>query len=166
MLRRRSIRLRIIVLVLVPVIGLIGLYAEVLNLTLGKVLTLRQEASIRKQVTLPVANVQRELGNERADALAFLARPGKNDLHVLATQGAKTDLAISKFGAAVERALASGPAPKERGAFLTWQADLNNVRGLRTSVVKHQVTKIQAARSYSAILEGGDNVQNQAILPV
>ena len=60
MLRRRSIRLRIIVLVLVPVAGLIGLYAEVLNLTLGKVLTLRQEASIRELVALPVADVQRQ----------------------------------------------------------------------------------------------------------
>jgi hypothetical protein len=98
MLRRRSIRLRIIVLVLVPVVGLIGLYAEVLNLTLGKVLTLRQEASIRELVALPVADVQRQLGNERGLALQYLARPGHGDLRVLLNQGTKTDAAIRRFG--------------------------------------------------------------------
>jgi hypothetical protein len=48
MLRRRSIRLRIIVLVLVPVVTLLGLYTEVLNLTVSNLLTLRQQAAIRR----------------------------------------------------------------------------------------------------------------------
>jgi len=42
MLRRRSIRMRIIVLVLVPVIALIGLYAVALALTLNSFLTVDQ----------------------------------------------------------------------------------------------------------------------------
>ena len=166
MLRRRSIRLRIIVLVLVPVVGLIGLYAEVLNLTLGKVLTLRQEASIRELVALPVADVQRQLGNERGLALQYLARPGHGDLKVLLKQGTKTDAAVRRFGTAVQRALDSGPVAKERRAFLTWQADLKQVRSLRESVVSLNLTKIQAAGGYSTMLEGGDNVLNQAIIPV
>jgi signal transduction histidine kinase len=165
-LRRRSIRLRIIVLVLVPVIGLIGLYAEVLNLTLGKVLTLRQEASIRDLVALPVANVQRQLANERGLALQYLARPGHDDLKVLLKQKTRTDAAIRRFGVAVERALDSGPVAKERRAFLSWQASLKKVRSLRSSVVSLSLTKIQAAGGYSSILEGGDNVLNQAIIPV
>jgi signal transduction histidine kinase len=166
MLRRRSIRLRIIVLVLVPVIGLIGLYAEVLNLTVGKVLTLRQEASIRELVALPVANVQRQLANERGLALQYLARPGHDDRKVLLEQKTKTDAAIRRFGAAVNRALDSGPVAKERRAFLSWHASLKKVRGLRGSVVNLSLTKIQAADGYSTILEGGDNVLNQAIIPV
>jgi signal transduction histidine kinase len=166
MLRRRSIRLRIIVLVLVPVIGLIGLYAEVLNLTVGKVLTLRQEASIRELVALPVADVQMQLGNERGLALQYLARPGHDDLTALLRQKAKTDAAIRRFGTAVTRALDSEPVAKEQQAFLSWQASLKKVRELRRSVVNLSLTKIQAAGSYSTILEGGDNVLNQAITPV
>ena len=166
MLRRRSIRLRIIVLVLVPVIGLIGLYAEVLNLTLGKVLTLRQEASIRELVALPVSNVQRQLASERGLALQYLARPGHDDLKVLLKQKSRTDAAIGRFGAAVQRALDSGPVDKERRAFLSWQASLKKVRSLRGSVVSLSLTKIQAAGAYSSILEGGDDVLNQAIIPV
>src|SRR5258707_1599292 len=121
MLRRRSIRLRIIVLVLVPVMGLIGLYAEVLNLTLGKVLTLRQEAAIRQLVALPVADVQRQLANERGFALQYLASPGHVDLKLLLGQEKTTDAAVRRFGAAVQTALNSSPAQKERRGILFWR---------------------------------------------
>jgi signal transduction histidine kinase len=166
MLRRRSIRLRIIVLVLVPVLGLLGLYAEVLNLTLGKILTLRQEAQIRGLVALPVANVQKQLANERGFALAYLARPSHTDLKLLLRQGTKTDQAIKHFNTAVQTAVNSGPVRKERQAFLSWQADLNKVDGVRSSVVSQGLSKIDAAGAYSTLLEGGDNVLSQAILPV
>src|SRR5258707_2167976 len=166
MLRRRSIRLRIIVLVLVPVMGLIGLYAEVLNLTLGKVLTLRQEAAIRQLVALPVAEVQRQLANERGFALQYLASPGHVHLKVLLGQEKTTDAAVRHFGAAVQTALNRSPAPKEQQAFLLWQAHLKKLGGLRTSVASLGLSKIDAAGAYSAVLEEGDNVLNQAILPV
>ncbi len=166
MLRRRSIRLRIIVLVLVPVIGLVGLYAEVLSLTLGKVLTLRQEAAIRQLVALPVTDVQKQLASERGDALQYLARPGHSDLKLLLAQEKKTDAAISRFGAALQTALNSGPATKELQAFLSWQAHLKKLGDLRTSVASLGLNKIDAAGAYSTVLEEGDNVLNQAILPV
>jgi signal transduction histidine kinase len=166
MLRRRSIRLRIIVLVLVPVIALLGLYAEVLNLSLGKVLTLRQEAAIRQLVALPVTNVQRQLANERGFALRYLASPGHSDLKQLLGQEKKTDAAISRFGTAVRTALNSRPASKEKHAFLSWQAHLRKLGDLRTSVASLGLSKIDAAGAYSTVLEEGDNVLNQAILPV
>jgi anti-sigma regulatory factor (Ser/Thr protein kinase) len=166
MLRRRSIRLRIMVLVLVPVIALIGLYAEVLNLTLGKALTLRQEAAIRQLVALPVTNVQRQLADERGLALQYLASPGHSDLKQLLGQEKQTDAAIRRFGAAVRTSLNSRPASKEKHAFLSWQAHLKELGDLRTSVASLGLSKIDAAGAYSTVLEEGDNVLNQAILPV
>src|SRR5215813_12970505 len=166
MLRRRSIRLRIIVLVLVPVIALLGLYAEILNLTLGKVLTLRQEAAIRHLVTLPVTDVQLQLADERGLALRYLARPGHGDLKLLLGQEKKTDAAIRRFGAAVQTALNSSPAQKEQQAFLSWQTHLKKLGDLRTSVASLGLSKIDAAGAYSTVIEEGDNVLNQAILPV
>ncbi len=166
MLRRRSIRLRIIVLVLVPAVGLLGLYAEVLSLTVAKVLNLRQEASIRELVALPVADLQKQLAAERGDALQYLARPGSGDKKLLLRQETKTDKAITKFDTAMRRALARGPVQKERSAFLSWQAQLKKVHDLRESVAVIALTKIQAADAYSRILAGGDSVLNQAIIPV
>jgi signal transduction histidine kinase len=166
MLRRRSIRLRIIVLVLVPVIGLLVLYAGLLNLTLGKVLTLRQEAAIRRLVALPVTDVQRQLADERGFALRHLARPGHTQLKLLFGQEKKTDAAIRRFGAAVQTALNSSPARKERQALRSWQAHLQKMGDLRTSTARLALSKIDAAGAYSTVLEEGNNVLNQAIQPV
>src|SRR5215470_17867245 len=134
MLRRRSIRLRIIVLVLVPVLALLGLYVVVLNLTLGKLLTLKQEASVRQLVALPVAHVQVQLGKERTLAVQYLAIPGHGDLKQLLLQEHRTDASIRAYRGAVQTALNSGPAPKEGEAFLAWQSALRRIDVLRTSV--------------------------------
>src|ERR1700747_1332764 len=104
MLRRRSIRLRIVVLVLVPAAALLGLYAEVLNLTLSHLLTLRQEAAIRQAVTLPVVNVQSQLFRERTLAAQYLADPGMGFAQ-LQTQEHNTDVAIDRFRGAIQIAL-------------------------------------------------------------
>ncbi len=166
MLRRRTIRLRIVLLVLVPVVALLGLYAEVLNLSLGNLLTLKQEASIRQLVALPVAHVQTQLARERTLALQFLARPDKPDLQRLLLQEYRTDRTITRFGTAVHTALMSGPVPKERQAFLSWNDRLNQITKLRTAVASQSLNALDAAGAYSDLLSEGDNVLNQAIIPV
>jgi hypothetical protein len=166
MLRRRSIRLRIIVLVLVPVVTLLGLYAEILNLTVNNLLTLRQEAAIRQLVALPVSNVQNQLGKERTLALEYLARPGNASLGLLRKQEHQTGNAIKNFRSSVRTALRSGPAPKERQAFLSWQGNLANIGRLRAAVLNFALTEFEAAHAYSTMLSEGDNVLTQAIIPV
>ncbi len=166
MLRRRSIRMRIVVLVLVPVIALLGLYAEVLNLSLGHLLTLRREAAIRELVTVPVAQVQTQVGDERTLALQFLARPDKANLQRLLMQEHRTDRTITRFGTAVHTALASGPVPKERTAFLSWQHHLGQITRLRAAVASQSLSALDATGAYSDLVSGGDNVLSQAIVPV
>jgi methyl-accepting chemotaxis protein len=166
MLRRRSIRLRIVVLVLVPMVALLGLYAELLNLTLGHLLTLRQEASIRQLVSLPVTNVQNQLAKERTLALQYLASPSVGNLGLLAAQESNTNSSIDRFRTAVKAALGSGPVPRERNAFLSWQAHLSKMGSVRTSVQSRGLTRIAAVDAYSTVLNEGDNVLNQAITPV
>src|SRR6266567_4216494 len=166
MLRRRSIRLRIIVLVLVPVVALLGLYAELLNLTLGNVVTLKREAAIRQLVAIPVANVQSQLGQERTLALQYMARPGHGDRGLLIAQQHKTNASIKKFRSAVRTALRGGPAQKERQAFRSWLSDLGRMSELRASVLSLGLKKIAAADAYSTVLNDGDNVLGQALIPL
>ena len=166
MLRRRSIRSRIIVLVLVPVVALLGLYAEVLNLSLGSLLTLKREAAIRQLVALPVAHVQTQLAGERTLALRFLASPDKPDLEKLLLQEHRTDRTIDQFATAVHTALRSGPVPKERAAFLSWRNRLDQITKLRTAVASQGLSPLDAVGAYSDLLNAGDNVLNQAIIPV
>ena len=166
MLRRRSIRLRIIVLVLVPVVALLGLYAEVLSLSLSSLLTFKREAAIRQLVALPVAHVQTQLARERTLALQYLASPGKADLQLLLLQEQRTDRTVTQFGTAVRTALRSGPVPRERAAFLSWQDRLGQITELRTAVASQGMNTLDAAGAYSDLLNQGDNVLNQAIIPV
>ncbi len=97
MLRRRSVRLRIVVLVLVPVIALIGLYGVVLSLTLGTLLSLRQGARVGAEVTTPVSRVQVAVGTERLLALEYLADPTHARLVSFLGQEPKTDVAVRAF---------------------------------------------------------------------
>jgi nitrate/nitrite sensing protein/histidine kinase/DNA gyrase B/HSP90-like ATPase len=166
MMRRRSIRLRIVVLVLVPALALLGLFAEVLGLTLSHLLTLRQEAAIRQLVVPRVTNVQTQLSEERTQALDYLARPSSGALGQLEAQEKRTDASIERFRAAVQTALRSGPVSKERQAFVSWQGHLARIGGLRTSVHTLGITTISAVSAYSTMLNDGDNVINQANLAV
>src|SRR6266849_6524576 len=144
MMRRRSIRLRIVVLVLVPALALLGLYAEVLGLTLSHLLTLKQEAAIRQLIVPQVTNVQTQLGAERTVALDYLARPSSGALAQLEAQEKKTDVSIERFRTAVQAALRSNPVSKERQAFLSWQGHLARIGGLRTSVHSLGISAISA----------------------
>src|SRR5215469_15155400 len=104
MLRRRSIRMRIIVLVLVPVIALIALYAVALSLTLSSFISLSHSADVRNEVTNPVTDVQLQLSAERGFALQYLADPTHARLLALLTQEPKTDAAVNGFLVAQGRA--------------------------------------------------------------
>jgi hypothetical protein len=166
MLRRRSIRLRIVVLVLVPAVALLGVYAEVLSLTLSHLLTLRHEAAIRQAVTRPVLNVQRQLGKERTLAVQYLAGTSSIPPRALLTQEQETDIAVARFRGAVQTALSNAPVPAERQAILSWRGRLAGIGGLRTSVQNRGITKNGAAEAYSGILTEGDNVITQADVAV
>src|SRR5215470_2054730 len=162
MLRRRSIRLRIVVLVLVPAVALLGVYAEVLSLGLSHLLTLKHEAAIRQAVTWPVLNLQSQLGEERALAAQYLARPSAGHLKALQSQVKTTDLAVERFRGAVLTALSNAPVPAERQAILAWRGRLAGIGGLRTSVAKRQITRLAAVEAYSGILNEGNTVITQA----
>src|SRR5215469_12262364 len=165
MLRRRSIRTRIIVLVLVPVIALIGLYAVALSLTLSSFLSIKQAADVRNQVTSPVTNVQLQLRVERALALQYLANPTHPRLITLLSQEPKTDAAISAYvNAAARTNQNAGPA--ERHASQRWTGELTTLHALRATVVSIGLSRASAAVSYSTLIAGADFVLTQAVLPV
>src|SRR5580658_4511445 len=121
MLRRRSVRLRIVVLVLVPVIALIGLYSVLLAITMGSLLSLRQAASVRNDVTQPVSAVQLQVSIERKLALQYLAYPSHFRLGQLLSQEAKSDAAVQSFTTAASTVLASAGSGETR-AIRAWSA--------------------------------------------
>jgi anti-sigma regulatory factor (Ser/Thr protein kinase) len=165
MLRRRSVRFRIVVLVLVPVIALIGLYATVLALTIGSVASFRAAASVRQQVTRPLSNAQLQLSAERALALLYLADPTHVRLLEYLAQEPKTDTAIREFNAAATAVSVKSSAGEQR-ALRVMGRKISGLRDLRGSIVSLSVSRAEAAAEYGVIIAGGNNVLIQAILPL
>ncbi|HUC59623.1 MAG TPA: ATP-binding protein [Streptosporangiaceae bacterium] len=165
MLRRRSVRLRIIVLVLVPVIALVSLYGLLLSLSLNSLISLREAETVRGEVTTPVTNIQLEVSRERMYALEYLARPNHYRLSLLLTAESKSDYAISRYDSITAAALSKG-VQSERIAIRTWSAQLATLRQLRAAVVSVGLSRAAAAQAYSQIVIGGNSVINQALLPL
>jgi signal transduction histidine kinase len=165
MLRRRSIRLRILVLVLVPVIALIGLFSIILGLTVGQLSSLRQATTVRERITNPTTTLQAQLATERWLALRFIARyRDASTQSAWVLQQHVTNHAMAKFNAAARAALPSANSA-ERRVILTFQADLNNLGTIRSSVGSLGLTRAVAAGEYSSIIADGDGVLSQAIAP-
>ncbi len=74
-LRHRSIRLRVGILIVVPVLCLIGLYAFAASITLGSALTQSHAKAVRSDLLNPVANFQAAVATERHLAILSLANP-------------------------------------------------------------------------------------------
>src|ERR1700722_892128 len=165
MLRHRSVRLRIIVRALVPVIALIGLYGLVLSLTLGSYVCLRQAELVRGEVQDPVSAIQWQVSRERLLALEYLADPSNSQLRKLLAQESKSDSAITAFTNIASTALTQGSASEQR-AIKAWSAQLGTLRDLRGTVVSLGLPRAAAAGAYSAIVGGENNVLNQSILPL
>jgi signal transduction histidine kinase len=164
MLRRRSIRMRIIVLVLVPVVALIALYGVALSLTLSSYLSLLQAGSVRGSVSGPVTSLQSELTAERGLALGYLANPTHARLNILLEQEQDTDSAEGTYLSAAAGTQNQASAG-ERRATRTWASDLAKLDGLRATVVNVSLSRADAAQAYSGLISGGDYVVTQAVLP-
>ncbi len=167
MLRRRSIRLRILALVLVPLLALIALYGLVLDLTLSSYLHLNQAAGLRSAVSGPVSGLQLQLAAERRLAVDYMASRQIGDHYLFVQQEAETDRSVSAvLGALSGAAVRAAAGPQERVAISTLVIDLKGLAGLRSEVANSGRNREDVLASYSTLIDDGSNVLDQAILPL
>ena len=76
-LRHRSIRLRVGILIIVPVLCLIGLYGFAVSLTLGNALNQVQAKSLTNSIVIPLSNFQQALNKERATPSSCWPTPAR-----------------------------------------------------------------------------------------
>ncbi|MHB1434220.1 MAG: sensor histidine kinase, partial [Streptosporangiaceae bacterium] len=167
MLRRRSVRSRILVLVLLPVLALVGLYAVVLDLTVGSYLGLRQAATTRHQLAGRISQVQRQLAAEQFDAALYIASGRNSVLVSLIAQERKTTAAVRSFTiAASSPGVLRGTSSAAREAISAWRADLSGLSQLRAKVTSLSVTPADALTEYGSLISGGEQVAEQVITPL
>jgi len=164
-LRLRSIRQRIFLMILVPVLSLIALYVFATFLTARGAVNLSQATTIKSATGLPAGALLSQLDAERPLAMVYLSSPTGADLAMLQVQQNKT----SATALAATRALNSAntmnnaTAPEKR-AIATLLKDMKGLPALRAQVHSQIISKSRALDEYDSIVADGYAVIDQAIL--
>ena len=164
-LRLRSIRTRIFLLVLLPVLSLIALYGFATFLTARGALNLGQASTIKSATGEPIAGFLTQIDAERPLAVVYLSAPTGANLAVLQVQQNKTSLAAAAMSNALNSPdTMNNATPAEKQAIATLLTQVKSLPGLRAQVHSQIISKSRALGAYNALVADGYSVLDQAIL--
>jgi len=152
-LRRRSIRRRIFLLILVPLLSLIGLYAFALTITAGNAVSEAQTRAIENQTLLPIGNYEAQVFAERRLAVMYLTTPTSQARAQLTAQETATDKVRSLMRAAVTSGATMGIATaQEKQAIAAMLRDAASLDALRSRVAARATGRMRAMGAYDQIV--------------
>jgi signal transduction histidine kinase len=162
-LRRRSIRLRIVLLVAIPILSLIGVYAFAATITATDAINLARSRTLKDTVGTPTGNLEAQIDVERLLAVAYLAAPVPSNLAALRAQEAKTEVTQAAFAKAAAATMGDD-SPGEKQAIAGLLRAVSGLRKLRSEIASRAIGRPQAVSGYAGIIADSDSVLNQAIL--
>jgi signal transduction histidine kinase len=150
-LRPRTVRAKIVCLLMVPVVSLLALWAYATVTTAQDVSRLRQLQRVDYQVRAPVAAAVAALQDERAAAVRYATKPVADQESDLKKLAARTDRAVAKLRlgdhntVADSEELPSGVA----GRLETFVTGAERLRSLRTTVLDRRTGWDEAYGQYT-----------------
>ncbi len=164
-LRLRSIRQRIFVLTLVPVLSLIALYVFATFIVARGAVNLSQASTIKSATGQPTGAFLTQLDVERPLAMVYLSSPTGSSLAVLQVQQNKTNATAAALRSALNSAntMNNATAPEKR-AIATLLNDIKGLPALRAQVHSQIISRSRALDEYNSIVADGYAVIDQAIL--
>ena len=164
-LRLRSIRTRIFLLVLIPVLSLIALYGFATFLTARGALNLGQASTIKSATGEPIGTFLSQIDAERPLALVYLSAPSGANLAVLQVQQNKTTLATTALSNALNSPdTMNNATPAEKQAIATLLTAVKGLPGLRAQVRSQIISKFRALDEYNVLMSDAYSALDQAIL--
>ncbi|MGA8453851.1 MAG: nitrate- and nitrite sensing domain-containing protein, partial [Streptosporangiaceae bacterium] len=164
-LRRRSVLLRIALLVLIPLILLTGAFAYIAATSLSSALTLTRSTVVMGNLRQPVANLQQALSRERAQMIVYYIRPTRAARAALQRQGAVTNRAVHSFMTAADSpAVRQSASAAGKKAIAEVDQGLAGLAGLRTGIANRSVGEQQAFTAYNNVIGASYLVLEQAII--
>jgi signal transduction histidine kinase len=164
-LRRRSVLLRVALLVLVPLLFLIGLFSYTVVTSASSALTLNRSKVMMDELGPPVASLQQALTRERAEMVVYGARPTPVAQAALEAQEAVTDRAVASVTATTDsqsvRQSASAGGEK---AIAALRSGLAGLPALRAGIAAQAVAGQQAFTAYGDMIAASYGVLEQAII--
>src|SRR6516165_9191884 len=133
--RQRSVRKRILLLALVPVLSLIGIYTFYTSIAARAAINLARAGTLKVQTTVPEGNILVALNTERPAAMVYLAASTPTNLAAYNTQVQKTDRAVAAARTALESgATTNSASPGEQHAINVLLANVKTLPILHTQI--------------------------------
>ncbi len=164
-LRRRSVLLRVALLVLVPLVFMVGLFTYTVSTSVAGALTLIRSKVMMDDLGQPVARLQQALTRERARMIVYAARPTPAALAALKRQQAVTDRAVASVMATTgSTSVGQSASAGGKKATAALRAGLASLPGLRARVADRSIGGQQAFAAYNGMIGASYQVLEQAIL--
>jgi len=149
----RSLRTRILLLVLIPVLSLFGLYLFIAGITGKDALNLARARALKSTTSGPVNNFLAQLDTERVFALTYLSAPAPRNLAKLRAQEAATGQVTGALRAALTfDSTLTNAAPAAQQAAVTLLRDAADLPRLHSSIASRAVTRPQAMTAYNKVI--------------
>jgi len=150
--RQRSIRSTLVLLLILPLISLIALWAYAASTTLGDALAKRAADSINHEVGAPIEALVVQLQVERSQTFGWQSTTPRPPRKALDAQRALTDQAVAaiRVGAA---AIAGQVSATDRSAAATVLATMGQLGAVRARVDTGTVTPLAAFQFYNAAMD-------------
>ncbi|MFF8429625.1 nitrate- and nitrite sensing domain-containing protein [Streptomyces sp. NPDC016566] len=150
-MRARTVRAKVVCLLMVPVVSLLALWAYATVSTVQDVARLRQAQRVDAELRTPVAAAVAALQTERAAAVRYAADPGAGRGDDLEGLAARSDRAVAKLRLGHDDTVADSqelPAGV-RGRLEDFVAGAGHLRALRTAVLEHEAGWSQVYAQYT-----------------
>src|SRR5262249_54628016 len=160
----RSVRKRILLLALVPLLSLFGLYVFATSITARNAINLARADTLTHATGQPMGNCEGRIQAERLLALLYLAAPtpanqAKLDAAEQATRHQAAALRTSLMSGAT---MNSASAPQKQ-AIDTLLADIKTLPALQAQVAARTISGPAALARYNPLVGDADQVLNQTI---
>ncbi|HEY7325517.1 MAG TPA: ATP-binding protein [Streptosporangiaceae bacterium] len=164
-MRHTSIGLRVGILIAVPLLCLVALYAFAASLTLSNALTQTRATSVRARVVNPITVFQLEVAAERHLALLSLASPTSPEAAgALGMQESATSKSFQQLQAALGApAVTDNASAGALAAMRTLDSQGTELNLIRSAVADNAIEMQTALADYNSIIQCGYAVADQLL---
>ncbi|MBT2386029.1 nitrate- and nitrite sensing domain-containing protein [Streptomyces sp. ISL-11] len=152
--RGKSIRRKIVALLLVPLVSLTGLWAFATVITGSEAAQLLSVADVMRTVGFPAEDMVRALQKERRQTLVYLADPRRSDaLAALRGQQGATDKMVETFRGRARGDVRDDMSSEAADRFTGIEKSLDDLESLRRRVEEDTISRRGAFEAYNELVE-------------
>src|SRR5260370_1643909 len=164
--RLRSVRKRILLLALVPLLSLFGLYVFATSITARNAINLARADTLRNATGQPTGNFDGRIQVERLLALLYLAAPTPaNQAKLTAVEQATCHHAAALRTTLMSSATMNNASAPQKEAIDTLLADIKNLPALQAQVNARAISTPAPLAASNPLVNDPDRARNRTIPP-